>query len=199
MNIKISLSILATIIGTLAFYPYLRDIISLKTKPHMYTWLIWVITQGTAIIGMWYGGGSWGTMNLIFGTFLVMGVFLFSFKYGTKNITKTDTVILVLALGAIFIWWQTQQPLLAVIMVSAIDFLGYIPSFRKSYKDPWSETLLTWIAFSISNTLAIFALGEYNLLTMTYLVTITLANLTLFSICFFRRPLVGQVVSSAVE
>jgi len=187
MDVKIILTVIATAIGVVAFFPYLRDTFSLKTKPHAYTWLIWAITQGTAVFGIWYGGGGWGALNLTIGTLFVIVVFLFSIKYGTKNITKSDTAILVAALSAIIIWWRLDQPLISVIMVSMIDVIGYIPSFRKSYQEPWSETLISWILFSASNTFAILALEEYNLLTVTYLAAITSANIALFFLCFFRR------------
>lgn len=192
MNIKIIFTIIATVIGVAAFLPYLRDTLSLKTKPHAYTWLIWALTQGTAVVGIWYGGGGWGGLNLTVGTIFVVGVFLFSLKYGTKNITKGDKIILVAALAAILVWWQLDKPLLAVLMVSAVDVIGYIPSFRKSYQEPWSETLISWAAFAVSNIFALLALNEYNLLTTTYLVAITVANISLFLLCFFRRPFVQK-------
>lgn len=40
MDIKIILTIVATVIGAVAFLSYLKDAFSLKTKPHVYTWLI---------------------------------------------------------------------------------------------------------------------------------------------------------------
>lgn len=193
MDIKIVLTIIATIIGVAAFLPYLRDTFSLKTKPHAYTWLIWAITQGTAIFGIWYGGGGWGALNLTVGTLFVIAVFLFSLKYGTKNITKSDTAILIAALSAIVVWWQLDKPLISVIMVSVIDVIGYVPSFRKSYQEPWSETLISWILFSVSNIFAILALKEYNLLTVTYFAAITSANIALFLLCFFRRQIVPKL------
>lgn len=187
MNIKIILTTIATVVGVVAFFPYLRDIIRLKTKPHAYTWLIWAITQTTAVAGILHGGGGWGSLNLIIGTFFVICIFLFSLKYGSKNITKGDSIILTIALCAVLAWWKLDNPVLAVIMVSIIDVLGYIPSFRKSYQEPWSETLISWVLFSISNILAVLALSEYNLLTVTYLAAITLANLSIFLLCFLRR------------
>ncbi len=192
MDTKIILTVIATVIGVAAFFPYLRDTFSLKTKPHAYTWLIWAITQGTAVLGIWYGGGGWGALNLTVGTLFVIAVFLFSLNYGTKNITKTDTAILIAALSAILVWWQLDQPLISVIMVSAIDVIGYIPSFRKSYQEPWSETLVSWMLFSVSNIFAILALKEYNLLTVTYLTAITSANIALFLVCYFRRRLIPK-------
>ena len=97
MNIKIILTIIATIIAIIGFIPYLRDVFKLKTKPHLYTWLIWLITQGTGISAIWYGGGGWGALNLTIGIIFVFFVFLFSLKFGTKNITRIDTFILVVA------------------------------------------------------------------------------------------------------
>lgn len=59
IDIKIILAIISTVVAiALAFVPYLRDIFRRKTKPHTYTWLIWTITQGTAVAGLWYGGGG---------------------------------------------------------------------------------------------------------------------------------------------
>ncbi|MEI7451703.1 MAG: hypothetical protein WCK37_00705 [Candidatus Falkowbacteria bacterium] len=184
---KIVFAVIAALIGVLAFLPYFRDIFRLKTKPHIYTWLIWAITQTTAIVGIIRGGGSWGALNLIVGTVFVVGIFLFSFKYGSKNITRQDTFVLFAALGAILVWWQLDKLTLAVIMVSIIDVLGYFPSFRKVYQEPWSETLSSWLLFSVSNIFAIMALDKYNLLTVTYLTLISLANIVMFLICFVRR------------
>ncbi|MFA6252035.1 MAG: hypothetical protein WCX74_01405 [Candidatus Paceibacterota bacterium] len=192
MDIKIIFSVIATFIGVIAFIPYLKDIFSLKTKPHIYTWLIWILTQGTAVVGILYGGGDWGALNLIVGLFFLIIVLFFSLRYGTKNITKGDTIILVLALIAVLIWWQLKQPLISVFMVSVIDTIGYFPSFRKSYQEPWSETLITWFLFAMSNIFAVLALKEYNLLTLTYLASITIANCALFLICYFRRRFVPK-------
>ena len=187
MNPKIIFIIVSLIIGILGSFVYLKDIISLKTKPHIYTWVIWVMTQGTAVTGIWYGGGSWGALNLTIGVFINACVALFSLKYGTKNITLSDTIIFIAALGAILVWWQLDKPVLSIFMVAAIDVVGYIPSYRKSYLEPWSETLIAWAAFTIAHIFAIFALSEYNLLTMSYLVSIIFANILLFLICYIRR------------
>lgn len=188
-----ALSIIVAIGG--AFLPYLRDMFLKKTKPHTYTWLVWTITQGTALAGLIKGNGGWGALTLISSTSFCFLVFLLSFKYGTKNITKMDTIILLAALLAIIIWWQMKNPLLAVFMVSAIDVLGYIPSFRKTFENPWTETATSWVIFSLANILTIFALSEYNLLTLTYLIAITIANVVLLAICLIRRRIISRLTS----
>ena len=186
------LTLVATILGVIGFIPYLRDIFLLKTKPHSYTWLIWFLTQGTAVCVAWYGGSGWGILNLIVGVFLVFVVFIFSLKYGTKNISKGDTITLIAVLCAILVWWQLDQPILSVFIVSIIDLVGYFPSFRKTWQEPWSETLSTWAIFAVSDIFSLLALAEYNFLTVTYLVSITIANLVLFLVASFRRSSVSR-------
>jgi len=121
---------------------------------------------------------------------ITFGIFLISLRYGTKDITIWDTITLVIALLAILVWWQLKQPLISVIIVSVIDVIGYFPSFRKSWHAPWSETLISWLGFSIANVFAIISLAEYNFLTVTYLASVIFANVALFLICLTRRPFI---------
>lgn len=199
MHTKLIFALVSTVIGTIAFLPYLRDMFRRKTQPHSYTWLVWAITQGTAVAGIWHGGGGIGGLEFVVGTILVFVVFLFSLKYGTKNITKSDTIVLVAALLAVLAWWQLKNPFLAVLMVCIIDVLGYIPSYRKSYEEPWSETLFTWVAFVIGNGFALLALEKHNFLTMGYIISISVANLILVGLCLIRRRFIQKPTPEAPE
>jgi len=187
MDTKILLSLAADVVFLFAYLPYFRDIFAKKTHPHAYTWLIWTITQGIAAIGILYGGGNWGGYYLAAMTLFVAAIFILSLKFGTKNIAIGDTLILILCIVAILIWWQLKQPLFAILLITAIDVFGYIPSIRKSYQEPWSETMISWIMFSIANILGILALSKYNLMTTVYLSTIATCNIILFLVCYFRR------------
>jgi hypothetical protein len=194
MNIKLVATIISVIIGLVSFLPYLRDTFLNKTKPHVYTWLIWTITQGIATLGIFYGYGGWGgALNLGIGTFFIFVILIFSLKNGTKNITTFDTIILISALCAIFVWWKLEQPVIALMMICAIDAIGYIPTYRKSYEDPWSETILTWIGFGLGNIFSVIALLQYNFLTLAYLITIFSANLILVLICVVRRKKIKSI------
>lgn len=187
MDFKIALTGLAVILMVFSFYPYIRDIFRGKTRPHLYTWLIWGITQATATVGLIYGGGGLSGITLALSTFLVLVVAALCFRFGTKNITRSDTVMLIAALVAIVVWWQLNNPLLAVFMVSVIDFVGYIPTWRKTYQEPWSETLLFWIMSGSIPVLILFTNSEYNLLTTTYLLTIITANVLSVLLIYTRR------------
>lgn len=178
---------IALIITFISYFPYWFEIFRGNTKPHLYTWLIWAISQAVALAGMIYGGGGHGTFALWAGMFGVTSVLLLCFKYGSKNITRTDGIVLGLALIAVALWFVLDNPLLAVVLVSLIDGLGYIPTLRKLYSEPWTESLLSWSIVTVGHLFSFMALAHHNALTLTYLGTVFVANLILLGIGFVRR------------
>lgn len=192
INVKLFFSLLATAIVIVAYYPYIKDVFLRKTKPHSYTWLIWAITQGTATVALIQGGGGFSSLGLIAGTLLVILVFILSLKYGTKNVTRSDAIVLGSALLAVLAWWALDNALLAVLMVTTIDALGYIPTIRKTFAEPWSETLLFWIAMEASVILILFANEEYNLLTSTFLTMLAVANAIVIFVIVWRRKSIAK-------
>jgi hypothetical protein len=190
MNIKIIAAIISTVIALLAFWPYIKDILRGKTKPHAYTWFIWVIVQGIATAGILHGGGKWGALELAIATSLVFVVFLLSFKHGTKNITKSDTASLIGALGALLIWLVYKNASLAVLIVTVIDLIGFWPTIRKTYFEPWTETQRTWLLFTIGNLFSLLALDAYNFLTLVFIVLTTIGNALMAGIIWHRRRVV---------
>tara|TARA_B100000745_G_C20154618_1_gene395642 strand:+ start:10213 stop:10815 length:603 start_codon:yes stop_codon:yes gene_type:complete len=189
---KLAIGLIASFVYVVGLFPYIRDIFAHKTKPHIYTWLIWILTQGTAIGGLIIGGGGFASIALVISLLVVGFIFLLSFKYGTRNITRSDTITLIGALIAIGVWWQLDNPLLAILMVSAIDALGYIPTFRKTYVDPWSETKISWLLAGIGSFLIILSIEEYNFLTATYVATLFAANTSLYVLIVVRRKFLSN-------
>jgi hypothetical protein len=184
---KLFLATTASLLTVFSYVPYFRDIFARKTKPHLYTWLIWTITQGTAAVALLYGGGKFGGMSLIIGTIFVLAIFILSFQYGSKNITRSDTISLIVAFIAIIIWWTLKNPLLSVLMITIIDGIGLIPTIRKSYLEPYSETISFWVTMAIIDILSIISNAQYNFLTITYLTMLAIGNVTVAVICLSRR------------
>jgi len=194
MDWKLIIGIITVVLVIIGYIPYFKDIFAKKTKPHLYTWIIWAITQGTATVALLYGGGKFGSLGLIVGTALVVVIAFLSLKYGTTNITRSDTVTLLFALGAIVIWWQLDNPLISVFMISAIDGLGYIPTFRKTWADPSTETTFFWVMMAVINVLILLANAENNFLTMTYPIVLGIANTIMVFIIKGRRVKIDKIL-----
>lgn len=183
MDMKTLFAIIATVIGVTSFIPYILDTFKRKTQPHIYTWLIWTILQATGVIAMYNNGAGIGILALAIGTFFCAFICIISFKYGTKNITPFDTVCLVGALISIGVYVFLHQPLLSVILVSVIDFMGFLPTLRKAWAEPHTETVSMYAFFLISGMFSVLALREYTVITTLYPLTLiginSIASVTL--------------------
>ena len=189
---KIMATIAAVVIANASFIPYLWQIFKRKTEPHAYTWLVWSITQMTVAAGVWYGGGGIVSAGMLLAAIISLGIFFLSFKYGTKNITTSDTFVLAGALAAVVIWWQLDNPVLAVVVATGIDIIGYYPTYRKSFHEPRTENLLFWIGATLTPALVLLSLLEYNLMTTTWAVATLIANMILVLLLVIRRRLVSK-------
>jgi hypothetical protein len=136
---------------------------------------------------MLHGGAGIGVLPFVIGTILCGSIFILSFKYGTKNITLIDTICLIGALIALVLYLFLHDPVSSIILVALIDFIGFIPTFRKSYIEPNTETASTYLVSAISSVLAIVALLNYSLITMLYPITLILTDMTCWFIIVFRR------------
>ena len=187
MEIKTAFGITASVIGAGCFIPYIRDIFREKTRPHIYTWLIWTILQVTGVIAMYNSGAGIGILALATGSLLCAYVCILSIKHGTKNITTFDTVCFIGALISIAIYIFLKQPLLSIILISAIDFIGFLPTLRKAYIEPYSETVSMFAFFAVSGVFTMLALSDYSLTTILYPLTLILINVIATLVIWVRR------------
>ena len=186
MNTKTAISVIAVLLTFVGYFPYIRDTLKEKTTPHIYTWFIWALVTAIAFglqVQAGAGVGSWVTLAVVIACF---SVFILGMRNGKKDITKLDTLFLILSFIALFLWLIAKQPVLSVILVSITDMLGFAPTIRKSWNKPNSETLFLYSLNTFRHGLSILALQQYSIVTWLYPVTWTLAN-GLFSVMLIVR------------
>lgn len=185
-DVKTIISITAVIFAFMAYFPYVRDTLTGKTTPHIYTWFIWAFTTAIAFGLQVSGGagvGSWVTLAVVIACLFV---FLLGMRNGKKDITKSDTLFFILSLMALFLWLVAKQPVLSVILVSSVDLLGFIPTIRKSWNKPYSETLFLYEINAFRHGISLLALEHYSIVTLLYPASWTIAN-ALFSLMLIIR------------
>lgn len=184
---KTIIGFIAVVLTFVGYTPYIRDIFKGTTKPHVFSWFIWIIT--TAIIYALQvvsgaGPGSWVTLSLVA---IMVFIFILSIKNGSKTITRIDIFFLVLALLALPLWLIVKQPTLSITLLTTIDILGFVPTIRKSWNQPHSETLSFYVITTFRHGLSVFALENYNLVTALYPVAWVAANAMFAAILILRR------------
>ncbi len=189
---KTIISVIAIFINLVGYAPYIRDTLKGRTTPHIYSWLIWAFVTGTVFalqVSAGAGVGAWVSFVVAAICFLI---FLLGLKSGKKNITMSDTACLILAFIALFLWLVVRQPVLSIMFLVSGDLLGFVPTVRKAWVKPYSETLFLFESNVLSNGLGVLALQKYNIVTWLYPVGWTVANLLFCIMLIIRRNQVGK-------
>lgn len=188
------LSVAAMIAARLTYF---RSIWQGKTRPHAFSWLIWGVISSIGFAAQFAegaGAGSWARGFGAFTCFLLVGISLFR---GEKNITRADWITLVVALSAIPLWILTKTPLWSVILVCAIDTIGYLPTIRKSWTKPQSESALSYSLGSLGALLTLLAIENYTMATWLYPAVLVASNGAMALFLLKRRLRLATAVQAA--
>jgi len=166
MDYKLFIWIISIILTIYAYYSYIISILKNETKPHIFSWFIWSIS--TLVVFLWqliWWGWYWTFWSWAISFFVIL-IFFLSFKKWEKTFSKMDIFSLFCAFIALLLWYITNNPLYSVILLVSVDVFWFIPTFLKTYKNPFSESiqiyLITWIIYLLS----FLSLNNYSLITI---------------------------------
>lgn len=184
---KETIGLIAVALGIIGAIPYIIDIFKGKTKPHLFSNIIWAVVTTLAFFGQTAGGAGPGAWTTGVMAIITIAIMFLSINYGTKDITRSDIFFLVIGLLAIIPWWLTDDPTISVVIATIIDVCGFFPSIRKTIRDPRSETTSTWILNLIRHGISLFALTKVTTVTYIYPLALFLMNIIMVYIIVYGR------------
>ena len=186
-DIRPMLAGIAILMTVWAHIPYLRETLSGRNKPHIFTWMIWGLLTFIAFAAQLAGGAGIGAWVTGVTGAICLIIIVASLKRGEFDISRADWVMFGLSLLAIPLWLVTSNPLWAVVLVTGIDCLAFGPTFRKSWNKPFEENTFMY-GFNVPrHALAISALEVVTLTTAIYPLVLLVMNLIMYATLKWRR------------
>ena len=180
------LAIVGALLAVAGNLPYLWDIVKGRVQPHPYTWLVGAIVSSTVFFGILAKGAGIGALPIAVSAIFTSLIFLFSLKYGFKGITTTDKIFLGVALVGIVPWLYTSDPTLSIVIAVGIDVASLVPTLRKTWAHPSTETPLLYGTNVVRHILVLFSLQSYNIATTLHSIVMIITN-TLMSVFILVR------------
>lgn len=187
---KTIISSIAVALAMGSYIPYFRDIAKGKTKPHTFSWLVWSLLHAIGFAASFIKGGGAGSWVTGASTLACSTVFIIALKKGETKLHPYDWFAMAGAFVALIFWWFTSEPTLSVILIALIDVLGFLPTFRKSYFNPFGETAITYLMGSVYFSLSLIALESYTIATWFYPASIIIVNTAFVSMLYIRKKAV---------
>jgi hypothetical protein len=186
------LSAVAVVLTFVTYWPYIRSILQGRTRPHVFSWVIWGITTIIVFFAQLAGQGGIGAWPIgISGVITMVTAYLAYRHRADMAITTTDWGLLLAALSALPFWLLTADPLWAVVILTTVDLIGFGPTFRVAYVRPHHERMGFYALFILRNLLVILALERYSITTVLFPTAISLGCLTLVILMGIRRRYVA--------
>ncbi|WP_319381831.1 hypothetical protein [Thiomicrorhabdus sp.] len=193
MYCKEFFSFAAIVMTFIGFFPYIRDIIQDRIRPHVFSWVIWGTTTAVIFLAQMEGGAGSGAWPIGVSALITFYVVVLAYrKRGDLSITRVDWCFLMAAFASLPLWFLTSDPLYAVLLLTLIDLLGFGPTFRKAYDFPYEEQPLFFAIFMLRNLLVIAALEHYSWTTVTFPAAVAFVCLLLIATILLRRASLGK-------
>jgi hypothetical protein len=183
---KQTLALIAIVPAILGNVPYLWSVLKRKVQPHPYTWLVWSLVSAITFFGQLAKGAGVGVIPTGAAEIFTIIIFLFSLRYGFRNIIKRDTYFFIIALLGIIPWILTKDPTISVVIAVSIDLTAFIPTIRKTWNFPKTESPTLYSMNVLRHILTLFSLQTYNIATMLHSMAMIITNTIMTGIIFGR-------------
>lgn len=179
--------VLAVVAGIANTIPYVRDTLRGVTRPHRGTWLIWSVLAIVVCFSQHADGASWSLLMPAAQTILTGGVLVLAIRRGLGGASATDRTLIAIAGAGVAGWMVADEPMIATGCVVVADLLAAAMMVPKTYRDPHSETLSTFVLASLGGAFAAAAVGDPRPALLLYPVYFVAVNAALAFLIHHRR------------
>jgi Trk-type K+ transport system membrane component len=90
-----------------------------------------------------------------------------------------------------------EDPPMSLLIISAVDIIGFVPTVRKTMTRPYQETLSTFAITSLKYVFSIAALENYTFLTVYYPSVVGTMNALFVILLIVQRKRIGPPKKAA--
>lgn len=162
---------------------YIKEMIHGSVKPNKVSWLIRSIAPMIATAAALYNGATRSALPIFmswFGPLLIFITSLFT-PQSYRKIEKSDYICWILSLIALWGRYMTNNPFIGTIFAIWSDFLAWLPTYRKAWTAPETESIIPYLTGILSASSAFLAFQSYHLTEVSFPIYIILFNTTIIT------------------
>ncbi len=175
---------LLSLVGTTT---YIADTLRGRTHPNRVTWFLWALAPLIAFVAQLQEGVGLRallTFTVGFGPLLVL---LASFvdRRAYARITRFDLACGSLSIVALVAWQVTGKGTVAIAFSLLADFMAAVPTLRKAYREPHTETSTAYLCSGLSAMITLLTITDWDFAVAAFPVYILIMSALLFTLVRF--------------
>jgi len=157
--------IIGSSLDTVGAVVYLKDMIKGRAQPNKATWLLWSFSASISFVSSVAEG--LGIVSVLAFVAVINSLIVlipsFFLEKGYWKLEPVDYFMGLFSLLAIILWVATNDPFLALVFSIIADAFAYVPTYRKSWSNPESESLTSFCFGALAGLVVLLSLPVYSL------------------------------------
>ncbi len=168
---------------------YLKDTLLGGTKPNRVSFLFWATAPLIAAAAEFADGVRWAVLPVFMSGFGPLLILLASFanKNAYWRLGTFDYLCGLFAALALLLWWLTDEPSIAIGFAIVSDFSAALPTVKKSWTNPETETGISYATSLFSAATAFTAIQMWNFSAVAFPIYLVTQNAILLFAIYRRR------------
>lgn len=186
---------LAVLVNFIGGFVYLKDTLTGKAKPNKVTWFLWALAPLIAFAAeIKQGVGIISLMTFSVGFYPLL-IFIASFfsKKSEWKLGAFDLICGALSILGLVLWFITKEAEVAILFALLADGLAALPTIKKSFYYPETESASAFIGGTIGGGLTLLTLKNFDLAHLGFPLYIFIVNAILASLIRFK---LGKILRS---
>ena len=186
---------LGALIQLLGSAAYIRDTLRSKTKPNRVTWLMWSVAPLIGASIAIADGVKWAVIPVLIAGVIPLLVLTASFvnKNAYWKLGIFDYACGLCSALALTLWLVTSQPAMAILFAIVADTLAALPTLKKAWTNPETETAAEYLASVIATIFGLLAVQSWRFSETAFLSYLFFLN-GLVVLIIYRQRLTSRVL-----
>lgn len=189
MNLDIILILISISLSIYGSYRYIYDTIKGVTRPNRVSQSLWAIAPLIGVGAAISSGADWmTTVRTFMAGFVPLTILIASFanKNGYWKTTKFDYFCGMFSILALVLWLVIDLPVYAVLLAAIADLFAAIPTIKKSWTNPESETGIAYVLSLISVLIILPTIKVFDIQNTAFQIYLLLVNVIII-FCIYRK------------
>ncbi len=173
----------------LATFVYVRSMFKGSVKPNRVSWLMWTIAPFIATAAAVSNGVGWAALPVFMSGFSPFIIFTASFfsKKAHWRLASFDYVCGLLSGLALALWYVTKDPNVAIVFAIASDGLASIPTLKKAWNHPETESAWPYMVGVFNSSTSFFASTILTFSVYAFPAYLIFINILLFFFVYNKK------------
>lgn len=190
MTLDVILILISIALSLYGSYNYIYDTIKGTTRPNRVSQGLWAIAPLIGVGAAISSGADWmTTVRTFMAGFVPLTILIISFvnKSGYWKTTKFDYFCGAFSVVALIVWLVVDLPVYAVLLAAIADLFAAIPTIKKSWTNPESETGIAYIMSLISVIIIFPTIKVFDIQNTAFQIYLLIVNVIIIFAIYRTR------------